>query len=195
MKKSLVVASFLMLSGSAVFADSNPWFVGGEFGGMNMKYKFESQTSGTPYNFGDTVHATYESLKIGKYFDYGRIYGSVVHQNKEDNFSSWSGGLAYDYLFKNKSNITPFVGITGMYSKGKDETQFAKTNDFVHQKGFSYGAEAGLIFGITANVDLEIGTRYMDSSDFGKSRTDGADFGEFKGKNIFQYYVGVDYKF
>lgn len=53
-------------------------------------------------------------------------------------------------FLKNKTNITPFVGITGMYSKGKDETQFAKTNDFVHQKGFSYGAEAGLIFGITS---------------------------------------------
>ncbi|MEZ7935354.1 MAG: opacity family porin [Sulfurospirillum sp.] len=195
MKKNWVVASLLLLGSSAIFADQNPWFVGGEFGGMNMKYKFESQISGTPYNFGDTVHATYESFKVGKYFDYGRIYGSVIRQNKEDNFSSWSGGLAYDYLFRNSTSITPFIGINGMYSKGKDETQFAKTNDFVHQKGFSYGAEAGVIFTVTTHIDLEIGTRYMDSSDFGKSRSNGADFGEFKGKDIFQYYVGIDYKF
>ena len=193
--KNLVLASLLAFSGTALLAESNLWFVGGEFGGMEMKYKFESEVSGTPYNFGDTVNASYESLKIGKYFDYGRIYGSVVRQNKKDDFSSWSGGLAYDYLFKNSTSLTPFIGINGLYSKGKDETQFAKTNDFVHQKGFSYGAEAGFIVAVTSNIDLEIGTRYMDSSDFGKSQSNGANHGEFEGKHIFQYYVGIDYKF
>jgi len=148
-----------------------------------------------PYNFGDTVHSSYEAIKIGKYFDYGRVYGSAVRQNEKDGFSSWSEGLGYDYLFRNSTTVTPFIGINGLYTKGKDETKFAKNNDFVNQKGFSYGAEAGLIFAVTTNIDLEIGTRYMDSSDFGKSRSAGADFGEFKGKYVSQYYFGINYKF
>ena len=84
--KNMLLASLLAFSGTALLAESNLWFVGGEFGGMEMKYKFESEVSGTPYNFCDTVNASYESLKIGKYFDYGRIYGSVVRQNKKDDF-------------------------------------------------------------------------------------------------------------
>jgi len=195
MKKSLLVASFLILSGSAVLADQNPWFVGAEFGGMNMKYKFDGALGANTLNISDTIYSTYESLKIGKYFDYGRVYGSIVRQNKEDYFSSWSLGLGYDYLFKNSSAFTPFVGINTLYTKGKDETNFATTYDIDRPKGFSYGVEAGLIYAIATHVDLEIGTRYMDSSDVQDSRTAGADHGKFEGKTTLQYYVGLNYKF
>jgi opacity protein-like surface antigen len=195
MKRSLVVASFLMLCSSASFADSNPWFVGGEFGGMNMKYKFEGTDGVDTLNLSDTVNATYESLKVGKYFEYGRVYTSIVRQNKKDDFSSWSAGLGYDYLFRNSTSVTPFIGINGLYTKGKDETNFAKSYDIDNPKGFSYGAEAGLIYAVSTNIDLEIGTRYMDSSNVDDSRTEGAAHGKFEGKHTLQYYFGANYKF
>lgn len=195
MKKSLLVASFLILSGSAVFADQNPWFVGGEFGGMNMKYKFSGTDGVDTLNISDTINATYESIKVGKYFDYGRVYTLVVRQNKKDDFSSWSGGLGYDYLFKNSTSLIPFVGVNGLYTEGKDKTNFATNYKIDSPQGFSYGAEAGFIYAATTNIDLEIGTRYMDSSDVQDSRTAGAAHGKFEGKTTLQYYVGLNYKF
>lgn len=195
MKKSLVVASFLMLSGSAIFADSNPWFVGGEFGGMNMKYKTAGTYNGDSWDYSDRINSTYEAIKIGKYFDYGRIYSSVMRQNKKDYFSSWSLGLGYDYLFKNSSSFTPFIGLNALYTKGKDHFSGAIDNDLDSPKGFSYGAEVGLIYALTSHVDFEIGTRYMDSSNVDDSAVNGANHGTFDGKTTLQYYFGVNYKF
>lgn len=196
MKKSLLVASLLVVSTSLMAADSKEsWFVGGEFGGMNMKYGFDGRLGASTLNFSDTVYASYESVKIGKYFEYGRVYGSLVRQNEKDDFSSWSVGLGYDYLFKNTSAYTPFIGINGLYTKGKDETNFATLYNLKHPEGFSYGVEAGLIYALTSNVDFETGVRYMNNKDVQESRRAGADYGTFEGKKTLQYYLGVNYRF
>jgi|GEM_PF-2247527 len=79
MKKSLVAAS-LLLAASAVLADSNAWFVGGEFGGMSIHGKTSASASSSfsGYSFwegssSESIDATYEALKVGKYFEYGRV--------------------------------------------------------------------------------------------------------------------------
>lgn len=196
MRKSLLVVSLLFMGTSLMAADTkDSWFVGGEFGGMNMKYGFDGRQGASTLNFSDTIHASYESIKIGKYFEYGRVYSSLVRQNEKDDFSSWSVGLGYDYLFKNTSGYTPFIGINGLYTEGKDKTNFANTYNLNDPKGFSYGVETGVIYAMTSNVDLEIGARYMNSEDVEESRRSGADYGIFKGKQTLQYYLGLNYKF
>ena len=65
------------------------------------------------------MNTTYESLKIGKYIDNSRLYTAINYQNKKDDFSSWTWGLGYDYLMKNSSSITPFIGANASYIKGK----------------------------------------------------------------------------
>lgn len=206
MKKSLVVVSFLMLSGPAIFADSNSWFVGGEFGGMSIHGKSSSSTDVHLSN-GDiieggstsnTLNTTYEALKMGKYFDFGRIYGSIAYQNKKDTMSSYTYGLGYDYLFKNKSDFTPFIGLNASYSQGKTDDNDAKELGVDHPKGFNYGAETGLIYAITKNTELEIGVRYVISDvDDTSTVNDGGTNVNIKLENdrFVQYYIGLNYKF
>lgn len=206
MKRSLVVASILMLSGSAIFADSNPWFVGGEFGGMSIHGKSSGSADvhladGDILEGGttsDTINTTYEALKVGKYFDYGRVYGSIAYQNEKYNMTSYTYGLGYDYLFKNKSDFTPFIGANISYSKAKIDGDLSKELSLEHPKGFNYGAEAGLLYAITKNTELEIGVRYMISDVEDKSTID--DSGtqvnlKMENDRFIQYYLGLNYKF
>jgi len=206
MKKSLVVASFLMLSGSAVFADSNAWFVGGEFGGMSIHGKSSGSSdvhlaNGDIIEGGsssDTINTTYEAIKVGKYFDYGRIYGSIAYQNKKETMSSYTYGLGYDYLFRNKSDFTPFIGVNTSYSTAKIDDNDAKELSIDKPKGFNYGPEAGLLYAITKNTELEVGVRYMISNVDDTSTVD--DSGtkvnlKMEDDRFIQYYLGLNYKF
>ena len=97
MKKSLVVASLLFIGSSALVAADidNSWFVGGEFGAQNMKIKSTVTVLGVTDSEKDTMKATYEAIKIGKNFEFGRLYGSLGKQNEKD-----------DFLFKFKSNFS-----------------------------------------------------------------------------------------
>ena len=207
MKKSLIVASLLMLgTSSALIAaeTGNEWFVGGEFGGMSMHTKTSGSatipslgidTSGT---YKETINSTYEGIKVGKYFEFGRVYGNLAYQNKKDDLSSYTFGLGYDYLIKNKSDFTPFIGLNASYSKAKWDLDEAKQLSLDKPKGFNYGPEAGLLYSLTKNTELEIGVRYLISDVKDTfSINNGTDKAEIKleAEKVIQYYVGVNYKF
>lgn len=198
MKKSLVVASLLFISSSALVAAEmdNSWFVGGEFGAQNMKIKSTVTVLGVTDSEKDTMKATYEALKIGKNFEFGRVYGSLGKQNEKDDFTSYTLGLGYDYLFKNKSELTPFIGINASYTKGKVDTATAASISLDKPKGFNYGVEAGILYAMTKNIELEAGIRYMLSNvDDTFSSTAPAISAKLEGENIAQYYIGLNYKF
>lgn len=205
MKKSMVVAS-LLLVGSSVFAAEmgNNWFVGGEFGGMSIDTKvtgsavIPAESINISGEEKDTTKATYEALKVGKYFEYGRVYGTIGKQNKKDDFSSYSLGVGYDYMFKNKSDFTPFLGVNASYTKAKIDDEVIEILSLDKPKGFSYGIEAGFVYAATKNVELEMGVRYMKSNiDESFSISDGTNSVNIKieAENITQYYVGLNYKF
>lgn len=201
MKKSLIVASLLMLgTSSALIAaeTGKEWFVGGEFGGMSMHTKTSGTDNGDTLDFKETINSTYEGIKVGKYFDFGRVYGNVSYQNKKEDLSSYTFGLGYDYLFKNKSGFTPFIGLNASYSIAKWDREGASEVSLDKPKGFNYGPEAGLIYSVTKNTEFEIGVRYMisDVKDT-YSVNDGVDNINVKleAEKIIQYYVGVNYKF
>lgn len=207
MKKSLIVASLLMIGTSSALVAAemgNAWFVGGEFGGVKM-YNKASGSANIPsqgidiegsgkYNF----NSTYEAIKVGKYFDLGRVYGSLGYQNKKEDLSSYTFGLGYDYLFKNKSDFTPFIGLNASYTKAKIDDEDMKALSFDKPKGFNYGPEAGFLYAITKNTELEIGIRYMMSdvkeTVFIDNGTDTAD-AKIETEKFIQYYIGLNYKF
>lgn len=206
MKKSLIVASLLLVGSSALVAADmdNSWFVGGEFGGMNIDTKIKgsaivpSASINIDVEEKDTTKATYEALKVGKYFEYGRVYGTIGKQNKKDDFSSYSLGVGYDYMFKNKSDFTPFLGVNASYTKAKIDDEVIENLSLDKPKGFSYGIEAGFVYAATKNVELEMGVRYMKSNiDESFSISDGTNSANIKieAENITQYYVGLNYKF
>lgn len=201
MKKSLIVASLLCASLSGLIAAEagNEWFVGGEFGGMSMHTKTSGTVNGTPIDdYKETINSTYEGIKVGKYFDFGRVYGNLSYQNKKDDLSSYTFGLGYDYLFKNKSAVTPFIGLNASYSQAKYDNDAAKAYEIDKPKGFNYGPEAGLIYSVTKNTEFEIGVRYMisDVKDTGLTN-DGGDIinAKLESEKIIQYYIGLNYKF
>jgi len=198
MKKSLVVASMLLLGTSTVLmaAESeNEWFVGGEFGGMSLSTK-SSITIGTfSLSEKDTLDTTYEAIKVGKYFDYGRVYGTLGYQNEKDDITSVHLGLAYDYMFRNKSAFTPFLGANISYTKATIDDEDIKTLSLDKPKGFNYGLEAGIVYALTKKVELEMGVRYMlsnleDSETYAPSIS-----AKVESENITQYYLGLNYKF
>ena len=198
MKKSFILMSLLLASSSVLVAGEmdNSWFIGGEFGTQNMKVKLTATILGVTDSATDTLDATYEAVKAGKYFEFGRVYGSLSKQNEKDDFTSYSFGLGYDYLFKNKSEFTPFVGVNASYTKGKVYTEDARTLSLDKPKGFNYGLEAGLLYSMAKNMELEFGIRYMISNvDDTFNMTTPAISAKLEGENITQYYLGLNYKF
>lgn len=198
MKKSFILMSLLLASSSVLVAGEmdNSWFIGGEFGAQNMKVKLTATILGVTDSATDTLDATYEAVKAGKYFEFGRVYGSLSKQNEKDDFTSYSFGLGYDYLFKNKSEFTPFVGVNASYTKGKVDIEDARTLSVDKPKGFNYGLEAGLLYSMAKNMELEFGIRYMISNvDDTFNMTTPAISAKLEGENITQYYLGLNYKF
>lgn len=192
MRKSLIVASLLLASASTIVAaeTNNSWFVGGEFGAQNMKFDTTATEAGVTENDKNSINSTYEALKIGKYFEFGRVYGSLGKQNEKDDFSSYTIGLSYDYLLKNTSAWTPFLGINASYTKGKIDDEDIN----IKPKGFNYGAETGLIYAVSKNTELEVGIRYLFSNVDDSFSYDGMD-GKIEGDHVIQYYLGLNYKF
>ena len=198
MKKSFILMSLLLASSSVLVAGEmdNSWFIGGEFGTQNMKVKLTATILGVTDSATDTLDATYEAVKAGKYFEFGRVYGSLSKQNEKDDFTSYSFGLGYDYLFKNKSEFTPFVGVNASYTKVKVDTEDARTLSLDKPKGFIYGLKAGLLYSMAKNMELEFGIRYMISNvDDTFNMTTPAISAKLEGENITQYYLGLNYKF
>ena len=192
MKKSIVVASLVMMGSALMAADmGNGWFMGTEFGGMDIKMKATASSGGTTASVTDTMNTTYESIKIGKYFDNNRIYTALNYQNKKDDFSSWTWGLGYDYLIKNSSSITPFIGANVSYIKGKVDDMPVLDKP----AGFAAGVEAGFIYALSSKTELEAGIRYMNISNVEDSASISGVSVKLEGKTATQYYLGINYKF
>lgn len=193
MKKNIVVASLLMMGSSALIAADmgNSWFMGTEFGGMDIKMKATASSGGTTASVTDTMNTTYESLKIGKYFDNSRMYTALNYQNKKDDFSSWSLGLGYDYLIKNSSSFTPFIGANVSYIRGKVDDMPILDKPV----GFAAGVEAGFIYALSSKAEIEAGVRYMNISNVEDSASISGVSVKLEGKTATQYYLGLNYKF
>lgn len=193
MKKSLVLSSLLMISGSALMAADlgNNWFIGTELGAMNIKVNASATSGGTTVSETNTIKASYEALKIGTYFDNSRVYGLLDYQNKKDDFSSWAMGIGYDYLIKNSTVATPFIGVNASYIKGNIDG-FPIIDK---PSGFAAGLEAGLIYVLGKNYEMEMGMRYMNVSNVKDSVSVTGASAEIKGKTTTQYYLGLNYKF
>jgi len=197
MKKSFVLASLLLVGSTGVMAANiGETVIGVEFGAMH------TSSTGTATNLTTNVsgsatssdNTTYEALKFGKYFGFGRVGAMFGHGNSKDGVSSNYLGVSYDYMFYNQGKFTPFVGASLSYAKA------TATGDgfMVDETGFNYGGELGVIYDIAKNIELELGARFLASN------MSGNDTQTISGNpikvnididNIQQYYFGVNYKF
>jgi outer membrane protein W len=120
MKKSLVLASLLLMGTTAAMAGKvGDTIVGAEFGAMHTSSTATATnlTSGASASESGSDNTTYEAIKLGKYYDYGRVGAALGHGNSKDGVDSNYIAVSYDYMFYNESKITPFIGASLSYAK------------------------------------------------------------------------------
>jgi len=184
MKKSLIVASLLLVGGSAlVAAEGSGWYTGIEAG--NTKMDFSMSALGVSSS-GDTDGSS-ATLKVGYYFDANQRASTWYHKIKKadgvDKAEAY--GLNYDYLF-GTSAFKPFLGAVVGYQSYKEAE--LKLN------GLVYGAQAGLNYAMTSNLSAEIGYRYLISNADDNIVVLGIPV-KVEADKIKTWYVGLNYKF
>lgn len=206
MKKGLSVAVALLFFGTGSHLSANEalegWFIGGEIGGLRAKTQHRITGGATPQDERISLSTSYETVKIGKYLDFGRVYGMLGHHNKKWGIKANSFGLGYDYLFKEMAGFTPFTGVTAGYIKersGIEEwdniTNTWQTVDKKSYGGMYYGLEAGAIYGLSEHFEVELGARFVKSHVKTTWNWSSTEVLEYKHKYLTQYYIGINYRF
>lgn len=150
-----------------------------------LKSNAESRVNGVAYD-GD-LDTTYEALRYGKYYDFGRIGASVGIMNEDQGTDGKFVGLTYDYMFYNESQIVPFIGAHVGYS-------WNEANYDIEHDGSIYGVEAGVVYELSKELDLEVGARYSKTNIDG-SKTISGNVVNVEVDSTMQYYFAVGYKF
>ena len=112
MKKGLLCV-LLVGATSLMAAKVGDIAIGFEFGGLNSNAT--SKVNGVSSD-GD-IDTTYEAIRLGKYFDFGRLGVAIGKVNKDGGTDGEYIGINYDYMFYNDSKFIPFVGGLVNYSK------------------------------------------------------------------------------
>ncbi len=184
MKKSLVIGSILLLVGSSAFAGkSGDMAVGFEFGGL----KSDATSSANGVKADGDLSTTYEAIRVGKYYDFGRIGANAGLMNKDNGTDGKFMGASYDYMFYNNSQFTPFIGANLSYS-------WNEANYNIKHDGWLFGPEVGIVYDFSDKVELEVGVRYLKSNIDGSKNISGTNV-KIDVDSVVQYYVGVSYKF
>lgn len=184
MKKSLLLTSVLLIGSTSLMAAKvGEQGIGIEVGAL--KSNAESSTNGVVSD-GD-LSTSYEALRYGKYYDFGRIGASVGIMNEDQGTDGKFVGLSYDYMFYNDSKRVPFIGASVGYS-------WNEANYDIEHNGFTYGVEAGVVYELSKEVDLEVGARYSKTNIDG-SKTISGNVVNIEVDSTMQYYFAVGYKF
>lgn len=184
MKKTVVMASLMLLVGSSAFAGKPGDIVGGfEFGGL----KSDASSSVNGVKADGDLSTTYEAIRVGKYYDFGRIGANAGLMNKDNGTDGKFMGVSYDYMFYNKSQLTPFIGASLSYS-------WNEANYDIKHDGWEFGPEIGIVYDLSNQVELELGVRYLKTNIDGSKNVLGNDV-KVDVDSVVQYYIGIGYKF
>ncbi len=187
MKKEILLVSIMLIgSTSAMAAKVGQSGVGLEYGAL--KSNAVSHVNGVTADA--DLSTTYEALRVGKYYDFGRIGASIGLMNEDKGTDGKFVGINYDYMFYNEGKFVPFVGASLSYSKN----QAKATNYTVDHNGMQYGIEAGGVYELSDKVDLEVGARYLKSTVDGSTTVSGNVIA-VEVDSVTQYYISLGYKF
>jgi hypothetical protein len=169
MKKLVLVG---LLAASLMAADGENYF------GINMGNAKISMSTDTTDGDTDETHYT---ATLGHYYGKNaRISASYTYINRENDVDAADlFSVAYDFMLplaEDKFSLYagPVIGYTSY-----------KTS-LIDLSGFHYGAQAGAIFRIVENVELEAGYRYLLET--------GSDKG-LNADNLQMWYVGANLRF
>jgi Outer membrane protein beta-barrel domain len=202
MMKKLVLTA---LAGSMVAASSlmaGEAFVGVDVGGA---------TSGATSNVSGTVGAVSinrsdsgdgtggaQALKVGYYFnDNNRAYISLHRFNTESNLKISLYKASYDYLIGSEA-LKPFVGASlGSYSYKVSGFGSYLTQDSLEAKGIAYGAQVGLLYKISKNIDAQFSYSYLKTtgSDSSTYKSAPAVTAKLENDKLTSWQFGLNYRF
>lgn len=190
MKKSLVVASLLVLGVSSAVADVKS-YVGASAGVAWDKVDTKANAGVISASASKRKSAFLPQLKIGAiYNDTHRIsavYTPSIHSDAKIHRLLGS----YDYILKAGDSSKLYAGLHAGYTK-------ANMDDGPDASGAAYGLQAGYIHDISDSLEFELGAMYTRYS-VDKSYTD-SNFGfpievKYELKDTISTFVGINYKF
>lgn len=187
MNRVTLLASMLLIgSTSAMAAKVGESGIGLEYGAL--KSNAVSRVNGVTAD-GD-LSTTYEALRVGRYFDFGRLGATVGKINEDGGTDGKYFGVNYDYMFYNEGKFVPFVGAVAAYSANT----WKGSNMSIDHNGIQYGVEAGVIYDLSDKVEFELGARYLKSNVSGDVTVAGNKI-EIEVDSVTQYYISLGYKF
>ena len=141
-----------MVLGSSVYAGSAPGdrkFIGLEVGAGSVQGDTfnELNHEGNTVEYGIRLGAQTEEWRTMFVFDY--------FDSTDDDQNVEKGLVSVDYFFYNSGNdvsVRPFIGANVGYANYE--------STFLDDSGFIYGGQAGVVIGITPQIDLDISYRY-----------------------------------
>ncbi len=152
MKKTVVALLAGLALGNTLYADSAPGdkkFLGLEVGAAEVQGDTYSELNkkGNTAEFGIRLGAQTDDWRTTFVYDY---YNSSSDDQKVNK------GLAMiDYFFYNSGSevsVRPFIGLNVGYANYQSTA--------IDVSGVMYGGQAGIVIGITPQIDLDLGYRY-----------------------------------
>jgi len=108
---------------------------------------------GSDVEFGIRLGAQNEEWRTTLLFN----YFDGEDDGKEQNYEKGLLSLDYFFLSSNKSDFQPFIGFNVGYIN-------YESTDNIDMSGFIYGGQAGVVFSVTDNIDLDLQYRYSLSN-------------------------------
>lgn len=160
MVKKMAIALLCTVLGSALYADSKPFLgleigyatVQGDIGGF-FPSDIIRDYDGSDVEYGIRLGAQNEEWRA----TLGYNYFDTNSDDNEQNYEKVLVSLDYFFLNAEELKLKPYIGANIGY------VNYESTNN-IDMSGVLYGAQAGLVFDVTENIDLDLMYRYSLSS-------------------------------
>lgn len=163
---------------SASLLSASNLFIGASVGSLETKLSTPQNS-----NLKNKIEKAAYGLKIGVNKSNYRIYAQYLNQSNDENYNTYLVSMNADYVFRDTyENFSPFIGVNLGYLNNKHNSEDLSAS--------TYGLNAGFIFNIYENIDLEYAYQYMTSDSKKKFN-----FGEVKYKNVQTNTFSLIYNF
>jgi opacity protein-like surface antigen len=181
MNKTLVLGSLLALSTSVMAMDVN-YFVGAGAERVDLKGNASAPSVKIDGDFKDTGYVLKAGAILNKTHRLSLSYGGY----SDDGMDLYLTKFNYDYIFPLENKFSFLVGAHLGNAKFKDSE--AKLN------GFLYGAQTGILYDITSNIQLETSIAYTHYDIDKTINYSGTDI-NVELEHSTAFYLGFNYKF
>ena len=196
-KKSLAIASLLVLGTSAMAIDVQPYVgagIGASWNKLEGKYDISGPVVNSSGKESERNSSFLAGIKGGVILDKSHRLGLNYNPAFHSDATVHNVLASYDFLIPVNDSNRFYVGAHAGYAslKGKGDASGLKMS------GFAYGAQAGYIYDITKNIEFEFGLNYTrHNADKTYSYTElGHNVKEkYELKDSISTLVGINYKF